>query len=352
MGWPGGRIARIFKLMEERETDALVLFSLENIYYLSGFHGEGVLIFGAGEGYLVSDGRYLTQAGEEAPEFSFRLSRGRLKGAGEVIRERGFRRVGFEAEGIPYHGYLQLQESVPECELIPLDDGLGAMRMVKETEEVEKIRKAVGIAEKAFGEIRSKVHPGSRERDLAVEFEYLARRYGSDTLPFDPIVASGSRSALPHARSSEKVLGGDELVVIDYGARADGYASDQTRTLYLGNGKDPKQKKEIYRVVQEAQQEAISAIRPGIEAREVDRAARSRITKSGWGDHFLHSTGHGVGLAVHEAPTISEDSRTMLEPGMVFTVEPGVYLPGVGGVRIEDMVVVTESGAEVLTTLP
>lgn len=350
MSWPSRRIDRVFDLMEREGVDALVFFSPENIYYLSGFGGEGVLVFGAGEGHLISDGRYHTQAQEESSEFSFRLSRGWLKGAGEVIRERGFRRVGFEAEAIPYRGYRQLKDAISETELVPLQDEVGRIRMVKEPDEVGHIREAIGIAEKAFGEIRPRVLSGSRERDLAVEFECFARRFGSDILPFDPIVASGRRSALPHARSTEKMLGEGELVIIDFGARAKGYASDQTRTFYLGNGRKKKQETDLYRVVHEAQQEAIAAVRPGIEAREIDRAARRSIVKSGWGDYFLHSTGHGVGLAVHEAPTISEDSRVVLEPGMVFTVEPGVYLPGVGGVRIEDMVMVTEKGARVLTT--
>ncbi|MDD5222787.1 MAG: Xaa-Pro peptidase family protein [bacterium] len=351
MGWPEERINRAFRVAQARKLDALLFFSPEFINYFSGFRGEGILALGSGKGFLVSDGRYLTQAREEAPEFEFRLSRSWLSGTAELIGEKGFARVGFEAEGIPYIGFQRLKELSPGWELCPLDEELKKLRMVKEPGEIERIRRALAIAEQAFEQIRPRIRSGGRERDIALEFEYAARRLGSENLPFDPIVASGPRSALPHAIPSDRLLGEEELIIVDYGARAEGYASDQTRTAWLGNGRGGREEIRIYQAVQAAQREAIAAVRPGVPARVVDRAARGRIAAGGWGEFFRHSTGHGVGLAVHEAPTISEDSDVILEPGMVFTIEPGIYIPELGGVRIEDMVLVTAEGAEVLTSI-
>jgi len=351
MGWPEERINRAFKLARAQKLDALLFFSPEFVRYLSGFRGEGILVFGLERGFLVSDGRYLTQAREEAPEFDFRLSRSWLSGTAEVIKNQGFEKVGFEAEGIPYIGFQRLRELSLGWELFPLGDELKTLRMIKEPGEIERIRRAIEIAEKAFLEIRPRIRSGGRERDIALEFEYAARRLGSETLPFDPIVASGPRSALPHAIPSARLLSDGELVLMDFGARAEGYASDQTRTTWLGEGKGEREEDRIYQTVRAAQEEAIAAVRPGVAAKTVDRAARSRIAAAGWGEFLRHSTGHGVGLSVHEAPAISEDSEVILEEGMVFTIEPGVYIPELGGVRIEDMVLVTEEGVEVLTSV-
>ncbi len=248
-----------------------------------------------------------------------------------------------------YAIYADLGEKLRETQLVPLDEKIRTVRIRKDPSETRTLRKAIAIAEQALLNNLHRIKPGIAERELAQEIEFEMRRLGAESLAFDTIVASGSRGALPHGKASEKRFEKGDLILIDFGARFNGYHSDQTCTISLGN--PTREQKEIYSIVKEAHDRAISLIRPGVAIEEIDRRARQYIEDHGYGSRFGHGLGHGVGLAVHEEPRISFDSSGIAEYGMVFTVEPGIYIPKWGGVRIEDMVRVKRAGCEVLTQI-
>jgi Xaa-Pro aminopeptidase len=241
----------------------------------------------------------------------------------------------------------QLGELLPTTELVPVKELVEEMGLVKEEGEIENIRQAVGISDGIFGEIVDFLRPGLGEVEVCAEIEYRMRKKGSERLPFDAIVVSGARSALPHGQPTKKRLQGGDLVTMDYGARVGGYCSDFTRTVVLGQASEKQ--REIYQVCLRAQEEAEAAAKAGMTAVELDGVARQIIADAGYGDNFGHGLGHGLGLEVHEGPRLSPKGQGRLEPGMVVTIEPGIYLPQVGGVRIEDVVVIREDGCEVLT---
>jgi Xaa-Pro aminopeptidase len=231
-----------------------------------------------------------------------------------------------------------------------LEKELKNMRAVKDAEELVLIRRAGGIASDAFQHITEKIQEGVPEREIALEMEFFMKQNEADALAFDIIVASGKRSALPHGKAGAKRIEKGDLILIDYGASFQGYHSDETCTVVLGS--PSSEQKKIYQIVKEAHDKAVELVRPGIPIQDVDRAARDHIRQSGYGDYFGHGLGHGVGLAVHEDPTVNSENQDLIQEGMVFTIEPGIYLPDWGGVRIEDMVLVTSEGAEVLTRVP
>jgi Xaa-Pro aminopeptidase len=234
--------------------------------------------------------------------------------------------------------------------LIPLEEELKNFRAEKDSKELALIRRAIDISSNAFLSLPKILKEGVLEREVALEMEFFMKRNGADAIGFDIIIASGKRSALPHGRASTKGIEKGDFILIDFGSEFQGYHSDQTRTLVCGNPSLEQQK--IYRIVKEAHDRAIEKIRPGIPIGEVDTAAREYIRNQGYGDYFGHGTGHGIGLAVHEDPVVNSENKGLLQEGMVFTIEPGIYIPNWGGVRIEDMVFVTPQGAEVLTYLP
>jgi Xaa-Pro aminopeptidase len=241
-----------------------------------------------------------------------------------------------------------LEEQREGMELVAITSPTGPLRMIKDSEEAEAIRRSCRLVSQNLEEIRSLLRPGMRETEIAALFEYSLKMNGADRVGFETIVASGPRSAMPHAHPSQREVGSAEFLKLDGGAQWQGYHSDMTRTWVLGSA--TSQQKQIFQIVLEAHDEAISAVRPGMLAEELDGVARRVIEEAGYGAYFGHGTGHGVGLSVHEKPRIGKDSQTPLAEGMAFTIEPGIYLPGVGGVRIEDTVLLTESGVEVLTT--
>jgi Xaa-Pro aminopeptidase len=250
---------------------------------------------------------------------------------------------------MPYESYQKLKGRLPRASLIPLSREIADLRSRKNLEELEKIRRAIHVASESFLDASPRFRPGVKERVAAEFLECRMRRRGGDKTAFDTIVASGPRAALPHGAASEKRMGQKETVVVDFGVRVQGYHSDETKTLILG--KPDAAQRRIYETVRRAQEKAMMAIRPGVSVRRIDAAAREVIARAGYGKFFGHGTGHGVGLAVHEEPLISPKGRGVVEEGMVFTVEPGIYIPGWGGVRLEDMVLVTPHGSEVLTVL-
>ena len=340
----------IERIIRRAKVDAILFLSLENIYYLCGFTGsDGALIISDQERTFLSDSRYEEQARGEVRNAVFKKYSKKIEGIAQFLGTLGIKRLGFESNAVTYEDYRKLHGILPRVSFIPLAQEIDRLRMRKEPQELEKIRRAIRIASVSFNEALSRIRAGARERSIAEFLEGRMKRWGGDKVAFDTIVASGPRAALPHGAASAKRLQKKETVVIDFGTRYRGYHSDETKTLILG--RPDAEKKKIYALVRRAQEKAIKTIRPGVSFRRIDAAAREVISRAGYGQFFGHGTGHGVGLAVHEAPHISPQGRGIAEEGMVFTIEPGIYIPGWGGVRLEDMVLVTARGCEKLTVL-
>lgn len=346
-----GHAARARDILAASNTEALLLLKPENRRYVTGFTGSaGLTLITPVEMMLAVDFRYEEQAAAEAPECTvIRGGRDPLGALAAALRERMPRTIGFEAEFVPYAQVGRLREKLAPAELVPLNT-VDRLRWVKDTAEVVAIARAVEIADAAFLHILSVLRPGLSEREAALELEMFMRRAGAERLAFETVLASGPRSALPHGRPSDRIMGTGELVTLDFGAMWQGYCSDCTRTVVLGTA-DERQR-HVYHIVLDAQARALSMIRAGVACRDVDARARAVIADAGFGEAFGHSLGHGVGLEVHEGPRLSPQEDAVLEPGMILTVEPGIYLPGWGGVRIEELVVVTEDGCRILTHAP
>lgn len=330
------------------KMDALVVSSLVNVRYLSGFTGSNAaLVVEPGrEATLFTDPRYQIQAAQETT-CRVRVVRGPLMEAVSRHAAR-FRRIGFENTRISFEDHLMLDKNLSlGASLKPAGTTIERRRMIKSAAELGLIRRSMLTASRAFTAAVRKLGPGVTEADLAAEIDHLMRRYDAEKPAFETIVASGVRTALPHASPGHILLKPNRLLLIDMGACREGYASDMTRTLFLG--KPTARVRRMYQSVLEAQLAAIAAVREGIAACEVDRAARRRLRADGLERAFVHSTGHGLGLEIHEAPRLGRRENTLLRAGMVVTIEPGVYLEGFGGIRIEDTVAVTAAGCEVLT---
>jgi Xaa-Pro aminopeptidase len=349
--------ARQNKLREHLATtrlDALLISHLPNIRYLCGFTGSaGLLLLEEGCSVLFTDVRYDTQAHQEVKGAKVVIARKAvLTALGEFLgarrkRTRGWT-IGLEAEHFTIAEENRLTQIKPAG--VRLKDApslIERARMIKDSDELQRIRAAVALGAKLFDRAVEAIRPGVKETEVAAEMELAARRGGAEEMSFPTIIASGARSALPHGRASEQAIARGGFVVCDFGVILSGYCSDQTRTVWVGPV--PKDARPAYEAVREAQQAAIDAVRPGIPTGEVDAAARKVLRKAGLGRYFTHSTGHGVGLEIHEMPRVADRQREILQPGMVITIEPGVYFPGKWGVRIEDMVAVTASGCEVMT---
>ncbi|MGC1646615.1 MAG: Xaa-Pro peptidase family protein [Candidatus Sulfotelmatobacter sp.] len=349
--------ARQNKLREHLATtrfDALLISHLPNIRYLCGFTGSaGLLLMEEGCSVFFTDVRYDTQAHQEVKGAKVVIARKAvLTALGEFLgarrkRTRGWT-IGLEAEHFTIAEENRLTQIKPAG--VRLKDApslIERTRMIKDSDELQRIRAAVALGAKLFDRAVEVIRPGVKETEVAAEMELAARRGGAEEMSFPTIIASGARSALPHGRASEQAIARGGFVVCDFGVILSGYCSDQTRTVWVGPV--PKDARPAYEAVREAQQAAIDAVRPGIPTGEVDAAARKVLRKAGLGRYFTHSTGHGVGLEIHEMPRVADGQREILQPGMVITIEPGVYFPGKWGVRIEDMVAVTASGCEVMT---
>lgn len=347
------RVERVKQLISESGLDALIVTGRDNVRYLSGFTGSaGVLLVSAEKALLFTDSRYVTQAAEEANAFEIvKIEKTWPERLAEILPEHRDMAVGFESEHVTHQQFLRMAEALAAVELKPVKDMVEGLRAVKEEPEIEKIRRAVSLVDQAFAEILDYIQAGRSEREIALELEFYLRNRGAERMAFETIVASGPRAALPHGAASEKLLARGDLVVMDFGAVCGGYCSDFTRTVLVGSMPEPWQE-EIFEVVLEAQATGIRAARAGVPASEVDRVIREVIAGRGYEDHFGHGSGHGLGLQVHELPRLDRFDTETLEAGMVVTIEPGIYLPGRGGVRIEDVVVVRENGVEVLTGTP
>lgn len=350
----GGRFAdrraAVRAWMAGERADALLVSAEPNVRWLTGFTGEGLLVLEPDEELLCTDSRYAVQAGEEAPDVEFVAEGGHLDGAIERINATGAGRVGFGSNHLCYADYERLVEALVGVELLPLEDRIRQLRAIKDAAEVALIRRAAEVADAAFTELRPQIEPGLSERAAAEELRRLMVLGGAEKPSFDIIFAAGPNGAKPHARPGERVVAEGDLIVIDWGAVVDGYCSDCTRTVIVGE--PDERRREVWMAVRRAQIAAMEGLRPGMEGREVDAIARESLCEAGYAEYFGHGLGHGVGLEVHELPTVGKKSENTLEPGMVVTIEPGVYIEDWGGVRLEELVLVTEEGAEALTAAP
>ena len=345
------RRSRLKPFFEDNALDAILFTNLTNIRYLCGFSGsDGVLLLTRGEAWFLCDSRYTTQASAEVGDAEIREYAAKYEAICSLISDKGIRRFGFEASHMLVSDFRQLTERLPGSELVGIGETLDAIRSRKDPGEIELLGRVAALASDSLQSVLTFIRPGLRESDLALELEIEMRRRGADGRAFDFIVASGVRGAMPHGKASDKLLRAGELVNIDFGAVKDGYHSDETVTVALG--RPDEQGCEIHEIVRQAHDRAIAAVRPGMSCRDLDAIARDYIREQGYERCFGHGLGHGVGLDIHEKPVVSPRSETIIEEGMVFTIEPGIYVPGFGGVRIEDTVVVTADGCRLLTQAP
>jgi Xaa-Pro aminopeptidase len=343
------RIERLRGLMRREKLDGFVVANLPNVRYLCGYTGSnGLMLVTRGDCWFYTDFRYQEQIRTEVKGCRKRVLTRDIVSHPPPEWGRSYRRLGVEEGHVTLGRFKQFRKRFPKARLVPTKDLVLELRRTKETVEVEAIAEAQRITDRVFKDVLRMVKPGVRERDLALEIESQFRQHGE--VAFDSIVASGENAAKPHAGFSDRKLRKGDAVTFDIGCRLRGYCSDMTRTVFVG--KAPAELRKVYEIVYEAQQRALGAIKPGIAAKAADAAARDYITEEGYGKQFGHSLGHGVGIEVHEMPTLAATSKETLAPGDVVTVEPGIYLPGVGGVRIEDMVHVTKTGYANLTRSP
>jgi Xaa-Pro aminopeptidase len=349
------RAERVEDALRERDLHALLVTNLPNLRWLTGFTGSnGAAVLGAdGTRRFVTDFRYLTQSAEQLDDsWSREISTDVLEGVARQLPDEGELRLGFDDLNMSVRNREKLGRIVREgIELVAAGGAIEGLRVVKDADELDRVRAAARLADAALTEVLERGLAGRTERDVALDLEFTMRRMGAEAVSFPPIVACGPHGALPHAEPRDVEIPAGTLCVIDWGAMLDGYASDCTRTYGTGGEVDPRDR-EIYALVLRAQETALGAVRPGPTGREVDAVARAIIDAAGHAEHFGHGLGHGVGLEVHEGPRLAKQGEDALAAGNVVTVEPGVYVPGAVGVRIEDLVIVTEDGGEVVSSLP
>ncbi|MBI4287060.1 MAG: aminopeptidase P family protein [Chloroflexi bacterium] len=346
------RLHGVRDYMQERPLDCLIVTQIDNRRYLSGFAGSAGTLFITGKlAILATDFRYVEQAKLQAPQFEVLQIKGEMANwLPPLAASHNIKTIGLEAEDISYAAYTQLAEALAKtcsAHLISTQGVVAGIRAVKDKEELELIRRAVALGEQAFIHLTTFLRPGLSEKTVAWELEKYMREQGSDKMPFDIIVAAGTNAAQPHHHPSERPVQEGEPIIVDLGASFDGYGSDLTRTFYIGTPDDAYRK--IYGLVLRAQQNAIDRIRPGLTGGEADGLARSIIEEAGYGAAFGHGLGHGVGMATHEEPRLGPGAAQTMRAGMAVTVEPGIYLPEWGGVRIEDDVYLTTGSPQIMS---
>ena len=344
------RIDRLKRFFDEYSLNALLLTDLRNIRYLCGFSGsEGVLLVSRDNAWFLCDSRYTAQAAEEVQGAEVReCGAVRIDTVASLANEFRLNRIGFEAAHTTVSAFRRMSEKLSGIELVEIGSRLDKIRICKDHTEIEQLKSVASLSSLALASVLSDIKPGVREVEIALALELEMRRRGAEGKAFDFIVASGERGAMPHGRASDKLIQSGELVTIDFGALKDGYHSDETVTVACGQ--PGIRAREIHAIVKSAHDLAIDAVKPGISCKDLDEVARSYICDKGYGDYFGHGLGHGIGMEIHEIPTLSPRSSAVLEEGMAITIEPGIYIPGFGGVRIEDTVIVTGCGCEVITS--
>lgn len=343
-----GKLNKIRNLFDEKGIDGLLITSTYNRFYMTGFTGSsGVALISKGKAVFITDFRYIEQAKKQAPDFEIVKHEGPIiTEVAAQVKKLGITKLGFEQNFVSFSQYTDYKKEI-SADLVPVSNMVEKLRLIKSPAEIKILKEAAQIADAAFEHIVNFLRPGLTEIEVSNELEFFMRKQGATSSSFDIIVASGVRSALPHGVATSKVIEKGDFVTMDYGALYNGYISDITRTVSIGEPSD--ELKNIYGIVREAQQNGMDKIKPGLLANEADALTRDIIAGKGYGEYFGHSTGHGIGVEVHEGPILSAKSEIVLESNMVVTVEPGIYIPGVGGVRIEDDTIITESGNESLT---
>ena len=346
------RVQRLRKIIVSEKLDAILIFGLINIRYLCGFTGtDGVLLISSTESIFMTDSRYVEQAKVEVSATRIECYKTKLKTTADTLACQKFLNVGFDAASISVALFEELSSFAgATVTWIQLGSQLDPLRSLKEPQELDSLKTAASLNHQAFDAVLPYIKAGITEQEIALELEFSLKRLGGEENSFDFIVASGLRGALPHGVASNKVIQRGELVTIDFGTRVEGYHSDETVTVAVGevNGN----LRQIFDIVLEAHDSALAKVQPGVAVCDLDEIARNYIASKGYEEYFVHSLGHGVGLNVHEFPPVSSRSEVVLAEGMVITIEPGIYVPKIGGVRIADTVAVTAHGCEVLTSIP
>ncbi len=344
---------RLNKLQEElikNKLDGVILTNDINRFYISGFYGSfGYAIITQNDAFLINDSRYIEQATQQAKYFQTVMLKGNaFETINLILNKHQIKTLGFEDKDLAFYKYRQFKEKLNIVSLIPIGDLFEDFRKIKDKTEINKIKKAAEISDMAFSHILNIIKPGITEIDIAIELEFFMKKHGAKALSFDTIVASGIRASLPHGQPTNKEIEWGDIITLDFGCIFEEYCSDITRTIAVGSI-SPKHRK-VYNIVLEAQLKALEAIKAGRVAKDIDKVARDIISLYGYADNFGHGLGHGVGCEIHESPKISPLGEDILKPGMVITIEPGIYIEGFGGVRIEDMVVVTDNSIENFTS--
>lgn len=345
----GKRLKNIRERMAREGYDSILITKKHNVYYLSGFTGTaGVLFITMDDAYLITDFRYIQQAKEQTLEFNVLKYEDTIWATlNNLVRQNGLNNIAFESNHVTYNQYERMKKEIAEIQLIPTQDIVEDLRIKKDEEEILTIERAARIADETFEYILDIIKPGISERDIACELEYFMKQKGAEGIAFDTIVASGIRSALPHGVADNKKIEKGDFVTLDFGCKLNRYCSDMTRTIVIG--KPDEEQKKIYKTVFEAQKAAREYVKSGLTGEEVDKVARDIINLGGYEGLFGHGLGHGVGVEIHEAPRLAPGFKRKLEENMVVTIEPGIYINSLGGVRIEDLVVITEDGCRELS---
>ena len=344
------RLSRLRTFLREKKADAVVVNKEVNLHYFSGFRGDdSLLLISSNDALLVTDSRYTEQAAAQAKLFEIvEQKEGLFAKAAECVKARGWKKLAFEGNAMTYDQFMKLRDLLGVDSAPEISVNLGELRTVKEAEEIAAMKKAAGIGDEAFLDIVKFIRPGISELEVAARLETVMRGLGSERPAFSTIVASGERGSLPHGIATEKLIVSGEFVTMDFGAMYEGYHSDMTRTVCVGHASDAQRK--LYGTVLDAQEFGVSLVKPGASGKDIDGLVRQRLADAGYGEYFGHGLGHSLGLEIHEEPRLSKKSDCEhLLPGMLVTVEPGVYLPGKGGIRIEDTVLVTETDGVPLT---
>jgi Xaa-Pro aminopeptidase len=346
------RLSRLRRQFADLQIDAYLVTNFVDVSYLTGFEGDdSFVLVTPDQQIMISDFRYSEQLEREATGLTtiHMRKKGIIEETAALIKKAGIKRLGVQAENLTMKQHQAFVTELPDVTLVPTNDVLVSARHIKDNWEIGQIEQAIAIAEHAFEAVRWLIKPGTTESEIASLLVHEMRKRGASGPSFDTIVGANANGSLPHYRPRQVKIENNSAILIDWGARFGGYCSDLTRVVFLGT--PPAKIREIYPIVLDAQQAAIEAIKPGVPGKEIDKIARDIITKAGYGENFGHGTGHGLGRDIHEPISFSKISTTELKPGMVLTVEPGIYLPGIGGVRIEEDVLVTERGSRVLTQL-
>ncbi|KEF37421.1 Xaa-Pro aminopeptidase [Schinkia azotoformans MEV2011] len=346
------RLKKVRDKFNELGIDGLLVTNSKNRRYMTGFTGSaGIVIISPTKAVFITDFRYVEQAKNQVQNYEIVQHKGPVhEEVARLVKELGIQHLGFEQDEMTF-GTFKIYENAVSANMVPISGVIEKLRLIKTDEELQILKEAASVADQAFEHIIKVIKPGVNELEISNELEFFMRKKGATSSSFDTIVASGFRSALPHGVASDKVIKAGELVTLDFGAYYKGYCSDITRTVGIGDIKND-QLKTIYDIVLQAQLLGMNGIKAGMTGKQADALTRDYISAKGYGDYFGHSTGHGIGLDIHEGPALSVKSDTILEPGMVVTVEPGIYLEGVGGVRIEDDIVITKDGNIALTHSP